>query len=378
MRKLYFFLFLITYITLGALNSKLFATDRAYVRVLAAHERNTSFGSSIPAASVPQSDGRTNALFSWIGWLLCVILTLAVLVLFSDRKRIIASRNLEIASKSQELQVIQNQINQTNEELLAINANLEGLVEERTLKLSKVNRELDMFLYRSSHDLRRPVTTLMGLVEVSKLGFDEKTAQYLFSKINDTAVHMDTMLEKFFMINTINHESTEIGQVDFEEILDQINHSNMVSNYAQQVHFNSLIESGIEFISDYQLITFILKNLIDNAIVFRCKDGSRQPIVRVEVRPIGQAVTINVQDNGIGIPEAYLSEIFTIFYRGSEASKGNGLGLYVVRKAIEKLQGSINVTSQNGQFTCFHITLPHLGVPQLHAIPEKKGIRVSA
>jgi signal transduction histidine kinase len=293
----------------------------------------------------------------WAGWIVGVFFGACTLYLAADRRQTVENKDREIADKSKELQLIQEQVNQTNEELMAINANLESIVEERTLKLSKVNCELDMFLYRSSHDLRRPVTTLMGLVEVSKLGFDENTAKYLFSKINDTAVHMDTMLEKFFMINTINHESTEIGEVNFEEILDSVQHSSLVHNYAEQVQFNVVVEPGIRMVSDPQLITFILKNLIDNAIVFRCKDGKRQPVIRIEVRPVGNAVGISVHDNGIGIAETNLSEIFTLFYRGSEASKGNGLGLYVVRKAIEKLSGNITVSSRLNEFTCFHITL---------------------
>ncbi|HEX8531022.1 MAG TPA: hypothetical protein VF646_13415, partial [Cytophagales bacterium] len=127
-----------------------------------------------------RAGGRT---LQWAGWIIGVIFAASTLYLAAERRRVVQGKDLEIAGKSQELLLIQEQVNQTNEELMAINANLESIVEERTLKLSKVNCELDMFLYRSSHDLRRPVTTLMGLVEVSKLGFDENTAKYLFSKI---------------------------------------------------------------------------------------------------------------------------------------------------------------------------------------------------
>ncbi len=315
--------------------------------------------------------------FARAGWIISLILFLCILILIRDQRQLTFVKNEEIASKGEEIQVIQEQINQTNEELMAINSNLECIVEERTVKLSKVNRELDMFLYRSSHDLRRPVTTLMGLVEVSKLGFDETTARYLFSKINDTAVHMDTMLEKFFMINTINHDSAGTGEVNFEEILDGVRHSTLVHNYAGQIHFNVVIEPEIRFISDPQLITFILKNLIDNAIIFRSRDSNRQPLVRVEVRAVGNAVAISVHDNGIGISQENLSDIFTLFYRGSEASKGNGLGLYVVRKAIEKLNGDITVTSRLNEFTCFHITLPATAGIQLQPMTEARSVRVA-
>ncbi len=292
---------------------------------------------------------------------ICILITTLSILLY-NRQRIFISKDQELIRKTQEVINTQEQINQANEELKAINTNLEGIVEERTLKLSKVNRELDMFLYRSSHDLRRPVTTLMGLVEVAKLGYDESSAKYLFSKVNDTAVNMDNMLEKFFMINTINHDSANYSEVNFQEVLDQIQHSHVVQTYANQVSINITVDSVSQFISDQQLITFIIKNLVDNALVFRSKD--RQPFVDIQVQAHNNSVVLQIQDNGIGIPEAYLPEIFTIFYRGSEASKGNGMGLYVVRKAIDKLRGEIKVTSKVGEFTCFTITIPPVLVTQ--------------
>ncbi len=353
MRKLYCLISFLALIAIACTGAYGQSTRTATPRPLSqANQANAEGWTHTPDA---REGGRT---LLWAGWIVGVFFAACTLYLAAERRRTVQRKDLEIAGKSQELLLIQEQVNQTNEELMAINANLESIVEERTLKLSKVNCELDMFLYRSSHDLRRPVTTLMGLVEVSKLGFDENMAKSLFSKINDTAVHMDTMLEKFFMINTINHESTEIGEVNFEEILDSVQQSSLVHNYAGQVQFDVVVEPGIRMVADPQLITFILKNLIDNAIVFRCKDGKRQPVIRIEVRPVGTAVGISVHDNGIGIAEANLSDIFTLFYRGSEASKGNGLGLYVVRKAIEKLNGNITVSSRLNEFTCFHITLP--------------------
>ncbi len=371
MRKLYYLIYLLALIAV--------AFPKAYCQPLQSAEAQASNSViSITGATDFAAEREANWVLEWAGWVVGVFFAVYSVCLLTERRRIVTRKDEELADKRQELQLIQEQVNQTNEELMAINANLESLVEERTQKLSKVNCELDMFLYRSSHDLRRPVTTLMGLVEVSKLGFDETTAKYLFSKINDTAVHMDTMLEKFFMINTINHESTEVGEVNFEDILDGVRQSSLVHNYAEQVHFNVVVEPSIHMVSDPQLITFILKNLIDNSIIFRCKDGKRQPLIRIEVRAVGNAVGISVHDNGIGIPEANLPEIFTLFYRGSEASKGNGLGLYVVRKAIEKLNGSITVSSRLNEFTCFHITLPPFANRQIQPVAAAQPVRVSA
>jgi len=305
-----------------------------------------------------QTENQTQRLylFSCVG--LCILLALFCVIILVSRKKLLKNMHFEIDKKKLELTQIQDQVHQANEELRVINTNLEAMVEERTLKLSKVNRELDMFLYRASHDLRRPITTLMGLVEVSKLGFDEASARLLFEKINDTAVNMDSMLEKFSMINTINHENYECCEVAFEDIVSQIHQSSVISTYASRVHFDIQVDKNIRLISDPHLIGFVLKNLMANSVIFHSRSADRQPTVSLTIKQIHNSVGIELHDNGIGIPQSMLPEIFHLFYRGSEASKGNGLGLYVVQKAIEKLNGKIHVESEENQWTSVHITLP--------------------
>ncbi|MCU0352921.1 MAG: HAMP domain-containing histidine kinase [Cytophagales bacterium] len=300
---------------------------------------------------------------------LCLVLLACLILLKASRHRLVQNMHLDIERKSRELLDIQDQVHQANEELRVINTNLEGMVEERTLRLSKANRELDMFLYRASHDLRRPITTLMGLVEVAKLGFDEAVARMLFEKINDTAVNMDGMLEKFSMINTINHEEYECGEIDFTDIVNQIRQSPTVATYASRIHFDICVDADIRLISEPQLVSFILKNLIANSVIFHSRSSDRTPTVRLSVRQVGNTVGIELYDNGIGIPPHMLPEIFHLFYRGSEASKGNGLGLYVVRKAIEKLNGEIRVESEENKWTCVHITLPQLEAKTIALTP---------
>ncbi|WP_313984425.1 HAMP domain-containing sensor histidine kinase [Xanthocytophaga flavus] len=304
-----------------------------------------------------QAESQIQRMYITLLIIVSIILTILVAVVIWSRKNIQGNMHLEIEKKRQELFDIQNQVQQANEELRVINTNLEAIVEERTLKLSKVNRELDMFLYRASHDLRRPITTLMGLVEVSKLGFDEASGRMLFEKINDTAINMDSMLEKFSMINTINHDEYECGEVDFEDVVCQVQQSSIISTYASKIQFDIDIEKNIRLISEPRLITFILKNLIANSVIFHCRTN-RQPVVRLTIKQIQDSIAIELYDNGIGISKSMLPEIFHLFYRGSEVSKGNGLGLYVVQKAIEKLNGRIQVESEENQWTSVHIVLP--------------------
>ncbi len=307
-----------------------------------------------------QAENQTQRVYITLLLVLSLILLLLTAVILWNRNQLQQNMHLRIEQKSYEVREIQDQVHQANEELRVINTNLEAIVEERTLRLSKVNREMDMFLYRSSHDLRRPITTLMGLVEVSKLGFDETSGRMLFEKIHDTAVNMDGMLEKFSMINTINHESYECAEIDFEEIVNQVQQSSVISTYASKINFDIRIDKQLRLISEPQLISFVLKNLIANSVIFHSRTADRQPTVRLIIKQLGNTIGIELYDNGIGISQGMLPEIFHLFYRGSEASKGNGLGLYVVQKAVEKLSGKVHVESEENQWTCVHITLPQM------------------
>ena len=116
------------------------------------------------------------------------------------------------------------------------------------------------------------------------------------------------------------------------------------------------IKNEIVFLGDRNRIQIILNNLLANAIRYR--HPARKPEVVVEAVLKGQFVQITVKDNGIGINEKHIGKIFDMFYRTSDTSSGSGLGLYIVRETIKKLNGSIDVVSHVNEGTSFTIVLP--------------------
>jgi signal transduction histidine kinase len=108
-------------------------------------------------------------------------------------------------------------------------------------------------------------------------------------------------------------------------------------------------------ISYSAFLKIIVDNLLENAIRFR---NPQQPHVQLEVTEEKNGVTIMVKDNGIGIEKIYIDKVFEMFFRGSELSKGNGLGLYIVKKAVEKLKGNIKIDSTTNQGTTFLVWIP--------------------
>ena len=86
--------------------------------------------------------------------------------------------------------------------------------------------------------------------------------------------------------------------------------------------------------------------------------------IEVNFRTSRKAIIISIEDNGLGILKEQHEKIFDMFYRGSEKSQGNGLGLYLVKKAVQKLHGKINIESEEGKYACFTISLPKVIVPK--------------
>jgi signal transduction histidine kinase len=135
-----------------------------------------------------------------------------------------------------------------------------------------------------------------------------------------------------------------------------------LSNYIDLENLNVNIhhEDKFQLRSDHKLMSIILENLLENAVIFR---KTKQANIDIHLEVNQRHVVIQVRDDGTGIMKEYQDKVFEMFFRGSEKSKGNGLGLYLVKKAVQKLQGNISLESTEGQHTVFTISLPKVIVP---------------
>lgn len=274
--------------------------------------------------------------------------------------------NEQLESYAQNLEnkvkVRTEQIVKQKEEIELINNNLEDVVKERTAKLSdtlhqlaETNKELDLFLYRSSHDLRSPLTSLMGLVGLGGMTLKEPESHEIMAKMNHIVTRMDKMLYRLQMVSYINTTEDTDEPIDFKKILHQIQ-----TEYAELIKANGVdykvhVQENIKYQAKPLLIKLILQNLIENAILFH---GNHSPYAYIDVTQETDGwVTIEVKDNGTGIEERFANNIFDMYFRANENSQGNGLGLYVVKKAVEKLKGEINFETTWGKFTVFVIKL---------------------
>ncbi|UZR97942.1 sensor histidine kinase [Chondrinema litorale] len=248
----------------------------------------------------------------------------------------------EILSKSEKLKDANKTVQQTN-------LNLEEIVTKRTEELILAKEELNLFLYRTSHDLRGPLARIEGLLELAKI---ENVQSVYWNECNTVVGEMAKTLEKLLMISTISNKSSECQLITFEKLKDFV--TKEFSHYDANINFQYQTDVTT-FYSKPTLIKLILKALVENAIIF----NYQKPEVNVEIF-LGEdnILSIYVTDNGIGIEEKDMSHLFDMFFKASNKSKGNGLGLFIVKQAIKELNGEIDVNSKITKGTKFKIIIP--------------------
>lgn len=245
---------------------------------------------------------------------------------------------------------------------------LEQLVDERTEALKRtveelieVNEELDTFIGRASHDLMGPLARLKGLVLLAKGTAQEPEVAETIALIEAVSVYMDRVLRKLVLVRDVKFAGAGPKQVDLVEMLQDIEpHLTELPGVSEpDISIEDWIKRPIHV--DERNLRIVLENLLENACIFS-KDGrNRQPQIDVKIKKEGQMILLEVADQGIGIPDGIKDHVFDIFFRGSERSKGNGLGLYLVKRAVEGLNGTIGIESKQGSFTKFVVRFPEIG-----------------
>jgi signal transduction histidine kinase len=253
------------------------------------------------------------------------------------------------------------------EKVKRLNQSLESKVMERTRQLEmqnkeleKVNNELDRFVYRVSHDLRAPLASVLGLISITREETDlEKIREYLELKEKSVA-KLDHFIQDVIHLSKNARTEMEFEEIDFSEVIQNVFEEHSYSEQALKIEMHTEIEPMPPFYSDKERLKIVLRNLVSNSI--RYSNPARQnPFVKIKVNSNGDTrqkrTRIEISDNGLGISDEHIDKVFDMFYRASSEKAGTGLGLYIVKETVEKLMGTIQVTSQLGEGTSFIIEL---------------------
>jgi PAS domain S-box-containing protein len=218
--------------------------------------------------------------------------------------------------------------------------------------------ELNNFVYRASHDLRGPLARLIGLsnlVLLDRVSIHREEYDHL---IHDTAILLDNMLKRLLSVNNLKEYSPENEEINLYSLTEEIIRLTKENNVNQHIAIENLIPPQTIIRSDKNIVELALENIIENSIKYADVTRNKCPYVKIMATSVKNQLIIYVRDNGIGIPQSLKDKIFNLFFRGTELSKGSGLGLYIAQTAVKKLNGEVVFLADNPDETVFEIRIP--------------------
>lgn len=207
------------------------------------------------------------------------------------------------------------------------------------------NREMNTFIYRASHDLRSPIASLIGLAQIAKLDFTDQKVLNYFDMMYQSSVRLDDILRNLLNLTAIRQGEPQYEELFLGDLVDQV-----VTNLSNAPHFkdtvvNQHFDKQTRLKTDPTILYSIVQNLLENSAKYR-KSNLPHNEVTVSYARRGNHGQLKISDNGIGISSDNIDKVFDMFYRGTDVSKGSGLGLYIVKTFVEKLNGKVDITSE--------------------------------
>lgn len=227
--------------------------------------------------------------------------------------------------------------------------------KEAEEKFIKKHNELKEFVYRISHDIRGPICTMQGMVALLRTDKTENKEAYL-DRMNEVLLKMDGTVGNLSNFQFLYSDQLSITKINLKEVMDEVMGKLSVVTGASKINFTINIKDGQTLYSDKELIHCLLYNTLHNAISFSTPKNSKNVSCSIEL--VEDKVNIVIEDNGIGIPASISGRVFDMFFRGSVESKGVGLGLYIVKSALDRINGTIKLISEEGQGTKAIINFP--------------------
>ncbi len=268
---------------------------------------------------------------------------------------------------------------EVQQKLKEFNFNLESMVQERTKELndeigtrkqgeetlhrtnhelSKRNTELDNFVYSVSHDLRAPIASVLGLINLAKKDMDGNMKDMYLDMIHKSALQQDNFIKEILDQSRNSRLEVKREEILFEPLIEEtFNQLQFATSTGKSVEKVIHVRQEKPFYSDRWRLKVILNNIISNAIRYR---NGRDPIIEVDVNILDSGATLAIKDNGKGIEKDHLPNVYKMFYRATDDGAGSGLGLYIVKETIEKLHGKINIESEVGKGTIVKMEIPEI------------------
>jgi two-component system, sensor histidine kinase and response regulator len=231
------------------------------------------------------------------------------------------------------------------------------MLVSKNKELQSAYDELGKFAYSITHDVRGPLLSVIGALELAKGMNDLTEMRELLTMMAESVTKLDEYIKNTHEYYKLKRGMLQFTEIDFNKLLSDIAALFRITGRNQNISFTSDVIQTDSFFSDEISLKMILNNLLSNAFNYQRKNISEKFVdVRIEVK--GNDVEITVKDNGIGIHDDHVNNIFTMFYRATSEENGSGLGLYNVKDAVNRLGGHIEVDSKLNQGTTFKVIIP--------------------
>jgi PAS domain S-box-containing protein len=230
-------------------------------------------------------------------------------------------------------------------------------LELKNEQLAKTNEELDRFVYSASHDMRAPLSSLLGLIHLSEKTDRPEEVGLFLQMMKDRIKTMEGFIKEVTDYSRNTRLDLLPAPVKLETLAREVVQNLAYSVVNKKVRIEVQIDPTLEISTDPNRLKVIISNLVSNAYKYHRFDQP-DPFIIIDALKKGDHVLMSVKDNGQGIAAEHHARIFDMFYRAAESSEGSGLGLYIVKETLDKLEGSISVQSAEGKGSEFTVTLP--------------------
>ena len=258
------------------------------------------------------------------------------------------------------------------------NENLEVAVEERTKELDeeikirektekkirisnnelrKTNEELDNFVYKVSHDLRAPISSILGLVNIAKRDNAVENMLACVDQIEKSAKTQDSFLRDIIELTKNARIKPKRQKINFRKLVDETFEYLQYSTNAEPAKAKLNLVQKKDFYSDTNRMKVIFNNIISNSLKYGNQDNTK---IDINIEVLNGHAKIDIADNGNGIEKKYQGDVFNMFFRATDKNAGSGLGLYIVKETIAKLKGDISLESEPNKGTKLKMKLPNM------------------
>jgi len=229
-------------------------------------------------------------------------------------------------------------------------------IEETNKNLTIANKELDKFVYSASHDLRSPILSLKGLIEIMNTENDMTQIRNYLELMQESLDKQDQFIKDIIDYSKNKKTKTTLSKVNLNQIIEEAIIQNQYREEFKRINISK--ELNIDSIySDELKLKIIINNILTNAIKY--SDTQKEsPFIAIKTYQDKDYIYISIEDNGIGVKKEYQNKIFDMFFVTNNDNKGSGLGLYLVKDTIENLNGTVEITSEINLGSKFTVKIP--------------------